>query len=117
MPGGWELVFYVTRTGRCPVKDFVDGLSGGEAARVSWALDLLEQMGIVLGAPHVRHMGDKLWELRVVGGLQHRVFYFATSERRLILVHAFTKKSSRTARAEIEIAKRRMTDHLRRSER
>ena len=103
-------------TGRCPVRDFIDGLSGREAARVSWALDLLEEMGIALGSPHVRHMGDKLWELRVMGGLQHRVFYFAASGQRLVLVHAFTKKTSRTSRTEIEIAKRRTADHLRRAE-
>jgi len=104
-------------TGRCPVRDYIDGLSGREAARLSWSLDLLEQMGVDLGAPHVRSVGDKLWELRVVGGLQHRVFYFAASERRLVLLHAFTKKTRRTARAEIETARRRMADHRRRVER
>lgn len=83
---------------------------------MSWALDLLEEMGIALGAPHVRHMGDKLWELRVVGGMQHRVFYFATPERRLVLVHAFTKKTSRTSRREIDVARRRMADYLRRAD-
>lgn len=87
----------MTKAGRCPVKDYIDGLSGREAARVSWALDLLEQIGVELGAPHVRHMGDKLWELRVV--------------------NAFTKKTSRTARAEVDLAKRRMADYLRRADR
>jgi phage-related protein len=62
-------------------------------------------------------MGDKLWELRVVGRLQHRILYFAASERRLVLLHAFTKKTSRTSRTEIDIARRRVADHLRRAER
>jgi phage-related protein len=55
-----------------------------------------------------------LWELRVTGSLQHRVFYFAASGRTLVLLHAFAKKTPKTPSTELETAKRRMTEYLRR---
>ena len=110
------MVLYATTAGRCPVRDYIDGLPAREGARLSWALDLLEEAGVELGAPHVRSIGDKLWELRVTGRLQHRVLYFAAAGRRLVLLHAFTKKTSRTPLAEIEVAKRRLADHRERLE-
>lgn len=68
-----------------------------------------------LGAPHVRSIGAKLWELRTGGRTQHRVFYFAASGKRLVLLHAFTKKTQKTPRAEIETAMRRMADYQERT--
>ena len=112
----WKLVMYATTAGRCPVREYLDALPGREAARLSHALDLLEATGLELGAPHVRSLGSKLWELRVTGLLQHRVLYFAASGRRLVLLHAFTKKTPRTPAIEQETAKRRLTDYLRRAD-
>ena len=59
--------------------------------------------------PHVKHLEDKLWELRMTGrdGIA-RAIYFTAQERRLIVVRAFVKKTQKTPRREIEIARRRM---------
>ena len=86
MTSRWRLVFYTTTAGRCPVRECIDSLSAREAVRLSQALDLLEEVGVELGAPHVRCLGEKLWELRVTGPLQYRVFYFAAAGRRLVLL-------------------------------
>jgi phage-related protein len=106
----WRLELFTTAAGRCPVQEYIEGLPSREASRVAYALRLLRESGIELGAPHARSLGGKLWELRVTGSLQHRVLYFAASGRRLILLHAFTKKTSRTPRTEIETARTRMTE-------
>jgi phage-related protein len=39
------------------------------------------------------------------------VLYFAASGRRLVLLHAFTKKTPRTPRGEIAMAERRLDDY------
>jgi phage-related protein len=39
-----------------------------------------------------------------------RVFYFALSGRRILLLHAFLKKSQQTPRRELEIAARRLAE-------
>jgi phage-related protein len=106
----WRVEFFTTATGRCPVQEYIDKLSSREAARLTHVLEMLRRSGTGLGAPHARSLGGKLWELRITGSLQHRVLYFAASGRRLILLHAFTKKTSRTPRTEMEIARSRMTE-------
>ena len=76
-------------------------------------LDLLEQFGTAPGEPYVRHLTDKVWELRTTGRIQHRVLYAALSGRRLILLHAFTKKTVKTPRREVDLAERRLAEYQR----
>jgi phage-related protein len=67
------------------------------------------QIGLeTLGFPHVRHLEDKLWEMRLVGpdGIA-RVLYITVVGKRVIVVRAFVKKTQKTPRAEIELALRR----------
>ena len=110
----WHLVLYETATGRRPVQEYLDGLNAADAARVRFDIALLGNAGLNLGAPYVRSIKGKLWELRTTGHTQHRVLYFAASGRRLVLLHAFTKKTRKTPPAEIETAMRRMADYLER---
>lgn len=81
---------------------------------MTYGLDLLEAFGIVLGEPHTKSIGNKLWELRVIGRRHHRVLYFVVSGRRFVLLHAFLKKTRKTPRKEIETGKARMADYIRR---
>ena len=74
----WKLVLYTTAAGRCPVREYLTDLDREERLRVADCLGLLEAFGLGLGAPHVRSLGNKLWELRITGQVQHRVLYFAT---------------------------------------
>jgi phage-related protein len=64
-----------------------------------------------LGAPKVKHLQGKLWELRSRGRVQHRVLYVAIVERRLLILHAFTKKTPRTPPQEIQTALARWQDY------
>lgn len=61
--------------------------------------------------PHTRAMGQGLFELRINGaeGIA-RVFYCTLPGRRIVMLHQFVKKSEKTPRRELEIAKRRMKE-------
>jgi phage-related protein len=76
----WQVVFYETRGGRRPVKEFLDGLPKPDRAAVLRNMALLQEFGLEVGAPTVRVIRGrrKLWELRVraTSGAV-RVFYFA----------------------------------------
>ncbi|HET9017698.1 MAG TPA: type II toxin-antitoxin system RelE/ParE family toxin [Thermomicrobiaceae bacterium] len=111
---GWELVYYETASGRCPVREFLDDLSGEQAERVVRKLDLLETLGTRLDPPHVKPLRGRIWELRVTGRVHHRVLYAAVVGRRIVLLHAFTKKSQRTPTGEIDLAEARLADYLER---
>jgi phage-related protein len=59
----------------------------------------------------VKHLEDKLWEMRLKGksGIA-RAVYVTAMGRRVVVVHVFTKKTEKTPRHEIEIARKRATE-------
>ena len=62
--------------------------------------ELLESFGPQRGGlPHVRPLGEKLWEMRLTGrdGIG-RAIYTAAAVRRLVVLHAFVKKTQKTPR-------------------
>ena len=61
-----------------------------------------------IGAPHVKHLRDKLWEMRLTGRDRiARALYVTAVGRRVIIVHAFVKKTQKTPRSAIDLALRR----------
>jgi phage-related protein len=71
----------------------------------------MEVFGPDLGMPHTRAMKGGWFELRLKAaeGIG-RVFYCTPSERRIVMLHQFVKKSRKTPRKELEIARRRMKE-------
>ena len=70
---------------------------------------LIQEYGIeFVSMPHVRHIRGRLWEMRLRGrrGVA-RALYVTVHERRIVVLRAFTKKSQRTPKREIELALRR----------
>ena len=109
----WTFAFYTDQRGRSLVEDFFDTLPDTDLARIQHSLELLGQFGISLGPPHVKPLECKLWELRVpAGGKSYRVIYLAHTGRRFILLHAFLKKTRKTPRPELAIARKRLTGFL-----
>ena len=111
----WITEFYTDERGRAPVEEFFDTVPDKEFAGIQRTLGLLEEFGLQLGSPHVRHLEGKLWELRVkTRGKAYRILYFAYTGQRFILLHAFLKKTKKTPRAELRIAQARLVDFLER---
>ena len=109
---GWCVEFYTDARGHSPVLAFLDSLPGQERARVARVIALLREFGPLLGMPHARPV-EGIWELRAGAT---RVFYFPHTGRRFTLLHGYLKHSQRTPERIIEIAKRRWTDCLERSD-
>ena len=64
-----------------------------------------------LGLPHTRAMGDGLFELRLKGaeGIA-RVFYCTRIGQKIVMLHQFIKKTDKTPRRELDLARRRMSE-------
>lgn len=71
------------------------------------------EFGSNLGMPHTKFLEDGLIELRVKSkeGIA-RVFYCTLIEKRIMMLHSFIKKSNKTPKKEIQIAKKRMKEVL-----
>ena len=71
--------------------------------------ETIEQAGFE-GLPRdsFKHLEGKLWELRMIGrdGIS-RAIYVTASGRRIVVVRAFIKKTQKTPRRELEIARQR----------
>lgn len=56
----------------------------------------------------VKHLEDKLWELRLRGrGGIARAIYVTAVRRRVVIVRAFVKKTQKTPEHELEVARQR----------
>ena len=111
-----EIGFYRTESGTCPVEEFLDSLSGKQAQKVSWVLQLIEDMEIIPVKYFKKLVNtDGIWEVRVqVGNNIFRLLGFLEGRQVVILNHAFQKKTQKTPKKEIQIAEARKKDHLRR---
>jgi phage-related protein len=88
------------------VEKELESLETSLKARFLHICELLETFGPnEVGLPHVRFLIGKLWEIRMKGksGIA-RAIYVAIAEKRIVVVHAFVKKSQKTPRAAIETA-------------
>ena len=106
--------FYAAASGKEPVREWLMALDKEDRREIGRALMTLE-FGWPIGMPLSRSMGRGLHELRVVlsGQRQARVFFYVDAEQRLILLHAFIKKTSTTPARDLELARKRMADHQR----
>ena len=86
-------------------------LPPGLQARVLRLLEAIERVGLDhFHEPHVKHLDGKLWELRAKAqeGIA-RGIYVTVSGRRVVVLHVFVKKTQKTPRRALEIARSRMT--------
>jgi phage-related protein len=71
--------------------------------------DTIEQVGFG-GLPRdaVKHLEDKLWELRITGrdGIS-RAIYVTAAGRRVVVVRVFVKKTQKTPEHELKLARQR----------
>jgi phage-related protein len=108
----WTVEYYETGDGASVVEEELQALGPKIFARILRTVDLLEDFGLALGGDYVGHVRDKIWELRVS---RYRVLYFASTGRRFVLLHAFTKKTQKTPEKDINMAQRRLEDYVARA--
>jgi phage-related protein len=72
-------------------------------------VELLTEHGPLLRLPHSRSMGDGLFELRPRGSSGiGRTFYCFLFGKRIVIVHAFIKKTQQTRDKELKLARKRV---------
>ena len=102
----WRVAFY-----SATLEEEILQLPAGFVARFLRYAERMEVYGPDLGMPHTRAIGDGLFELRLKAaeGIA-RVFYCTLVGRRIVMLHQFMKKTEKTPRKELEIARRRMKE-------
>jgi phage-related protein len=102
-------VFYRTPSGKEPVREWLWSLDDEARKQIGEDLRRIE-FGWPIGLPLCRPMGHGLYELR--SALRDRTarVFFVPSEDRVVVLHAFTKKSRETPKPDLELARERKRD-------
>jgi phage-related protein len=107
MGASWTLQQYEDSRGKRPVEEFLVLLSEDDRGAVKAKLSYLQERGNQLREPHSKSFGEGLFELRAKA---YRLFFCFRPGNRIVLLHAFTKKSQSTPRRELELARKRMQE-------
>jgi phage-related protein len=109
-----KIKFYRLETGKCPVEEFFDSLSNKQFEKISFVLDLIEQIDIVPSKYFKKlKAADDIWEIRVQQGNNiFRILGFFDGNDLIVLNHAFTKKSQKIPQKEIASAEKRKRNYF-----
>ena len=93
------------------VKNDIESWPDGILVDYARLVDLLMEFGPNLRMPHSRPMGDGLFELRLRGreGMGRTLYCFVVGQR-IVILHAFIKKTRETPENELRLARKRMKE-------
>ncbi len=99
--------FYRLDSGREPVRDWLKSLEPADRRIIGEDIKDVE-FGWPIGMPLVRNLGDGLWEVRsnLTKGQIARVL-FTVEQSAMVLLHGFVKKSQKTPKPDLELARSR----------
>ena len=111
----YDVEFYRTPSGNCPMDEFLDSLPSKMATKALLELKLLSEKGPALREPHSKPIGAGLFELRIRTGSDiGRTFYFFFRGNRIVVTNGFIKKARKAPQREIDRARRMMADWIER---
>jgi phage-related protein len=113
---GKTVIFYRTADGKCPVKEFLDSLPGKVAQKITWVLNLVEDLDVVPSTYFKKLVSTEgIWECRIqLGSDAYRIFCFFDGHSVVVLTHGLIKKTQKTPQREIERAETYRRDYLQR---
>ena len=113
----YTVEYYEKDDGSRPAEEFILSQDNKMQAKIFKNLELLEIRGNELREPFSKHIEDGIFEIRnKVGNDITRIFYFFVIGQKIILTNGFIKKTQKTPKAEIALAKKYRNDYLNREE-
>ena len=102
--------FYRLPSGREPVREWLKALDAADRKNIGEDIKDVE-FSWPIGMPLCRAMGEGLWEVcsQLAHGRIARVL-FCIADNRMVLLHAFVKKTQKTPTADHDLARRRMKE-------
>ena len=114
----FSVEYFEKEDGSCPVEDFILALDNKMQAKIFRSLELLEEFGNQLREPHSKQLEDGIYELRIKQSTNiTRVLYFFYIGKRIILTNGFVKKTQKIPKDQIDLAKSRRAEFIKKAER
>ena len=110
LPKKLPAAFYHTPSGAEPVRDWLKDLPLADRRKLGFDIGTVE-FGWPVGMPLCRALGDGLWEIRsdLSSNRTARVI-FCVGEDRMVLLHGFIKKTQKTPKSDLELARKRQKE-------
>lgn len=104
-----EVRFYKTEAGKEPVREMFQKLDKPAKKIIGEDIKTV-QYGWPMGMPLVRKLETGLWEVR--SNLENKILriIFTVADKTIILLHGFIKKSKKTPKPDIELARKRLSN-------
>ena len=104
----WKVTFYSEKI-EVQTLNFPKGI----LANFLHIVEMIEEFGPNLGKPYVGSLSSGLYEIRSKGkeGIG-RSIYFVVKGREVIILHSFIKKTQKTPKKDLDLAKKRMKEVL-----
>ena len=95
--------------------EFLDSVNPKMRAKIYGLMGILRKKGNMLREPYIKYLEDDIFELRCKFGSDITgVLYFFYYEEKIIMTNGFVKKTQKTPKEEIQIAKDRRKDFIER---
>lgn len=101
-----QAVFFQSDSGSEPVKDWLHGLLPQERKAIGEDIKTVE-FGWPIGMPTCRNLHGGIWEVRT--NLEKKIarVFFCVDDGRMYLLHGIIKKSQKTPKEALELARKR----------
>lgn len=105
-------IFYRTEAGGEPVREWLKGLSSQDRKTIGEDIKTVE-FGWPVGMPVCKPLGGGIYEVRssLAQNRIARVLFYIDRRGRMILLHGFMKKTQKTPREDLALAKFNKSKH------
>lgn len=112
----YNIIFYEDKDGYSDVTEYIKDLAekrdSSKNARILFNkivayMNILCKVGTRVGEPVTKHLDGEIWELRP---LKNRFLYAYYQNNEFIILHYFVKKTKKTPKGELEVAKKRLQE-------
>lgn len=114
----YQIIFLNDKNGENEVQNYIKKLQYNTKTdriklnKIIAYMRLLEEKGLTLGEPYIKHIIDNICELRP---LKDRILFATLENNKFIILNYFAKSTQKTPKREIEKAKRILDNYKKRS--
>lgn len=107
----YQVDFYTTQSGKSPPFNFIQKSEARVARKILRHIQHIKIYGLTLENRYLRKLtGSNLWESRILGNDNIRIICSTLSEKRVVILDIFSKKSNKTPVKEIDVSKQRFRE-------